>query len=183
MSRNRQDYSHTTLSPMLILQRAVCLLFPLLIGLGADRITKSIAQDLLQSGPSVSFLHGVVHLQYIENRGGFLGYLNAIPETPRFWLLTAGVGATLLAATFYLLLSRKVTSLQRIAAAFVLAGGAGNLLDRIYYNGGVIDFVSIGFGPVKTGIFNLADLFILTGAFYLGCSYAIKNSNAPPSSE
>jgi len=43
-----------------------------------------------------------------------------------------------------------------------LAGGASNLVDRIAM-GTVIDFLNIGFGPVRTGIFNVADVAIMAG--------------------
>ena len=40
---------------------------------------------------------------------------------------------------------------------------ASNLLDRITY-GKVIDFMNLGLGPVRTGIFNVADMAIMLGA-------------------
>jgi signal peptidase II len=43
-----------------------------------------------------------------------------------------------------------------------VAGGASNWLDRVV-RGSVIDFINIGFGPVRTGIFNLADVAIMAG--------------------
>jgi signal peptidase II len=47
--------------------------------------------------------------------------------------------------------------------ALFVDGGASNLLDRITY-GKVIDFMNVGLGPVRTGIFNVADLAIMLGA-------------------
>jgi signal peptidase II len=148
--------------------RSACLFFPLLLGVTADQILKSIARELLDAGLRVSYWHGLIQLQLIENRGGFLGYLNLIPEQPRFWLLTVGVGVMLLAAAVWLLRSNGLSSLQRIVAALIIAGGVSNLLDRLCHAGGVTDFISIGIGPLRTGIFNLADVYILAGAFYLG---------------
>jgi len=43
-----------------------------------------------------------------------------------------------------------------------LAGGVSNLVDRIAM-GRVIDFLNIGVGPVRTGIFNVADVAIMAG--------------------
>jgi signal peptidase II len=45
----------------------------------------------------------------------------------------------------------------------VAAGGIGNLLDRLFNNGAVIDFIRLGIGPLRTGIFNMADVAIVTG--------------------
>jgi len=47
----------------------------------------------------------------------------------------------------------------------VLAGGASNWIDRVV-RGSVIDFMNVGVGPLRTGIFNVADVAILTG---IGC--------------
>ena len=43
-----------------------------------------------------------------------------------------------------------------------LAGGLSNLVDRIAM-GSVIDFLNIGIGPIRTGIFNVADVAIMAG--------------------
>lgn len=156
------------------LQRGCCLLFPLLMGTAADQATKSLARNLLGSGLPVSYWHGLIQLQYIENHGGFLGYLNFLPDTPRFLLLTFGVGTALFAAAVWLLRNKGLSAIQQIVAALVLAGGTGNLLDRLCHAGGVTDFISIGLGPIRTGIFNLADVFILAGAFSLGFFFATR---------
>lgn len=161
---------------MLNIQRLACLIFPIILGTAADQITKSMARDLLTPESRVTCLFGLVQFQYIENHAGFLGYLQLVPENPRLWLLTIGVGLALVAVAAGLLFYNGFTSRQRIVTAFVLAGGTGNLLDRVLNNGGVTDFVSIGISPIKTGIFNLADLFILAGTFYLGFAFAAGNS-------
>jgi signal peptidase II len=54
---------------------------------------------------------------------------------------------------------------------FVVGGGISNLVDRLLYDDGVIDFLSIGVGSFRTGIFNLADVYILVGSFVIGCSF------------
>jgi len=65
---------------------------------------------------------------------------------------------------------QQLSLAQLIASSLILAGGTGNLIDRLSNNGGVIDFVAIELGPLSTGIFNFADLCILGGGFYLGYS-------------
>jgi signal peptidase II len=53
---------------------------------------------------------------------------------------------------------------QFVALGLLLAGGVGNLIDRINQNGHVTDFLNVGIGPVRTGIFNVADMAIMAGA-------------------
>jgi signal peptidase II len=48
-----------------------------------------------------------------------------------------------------------------------LAGGLGNLIDRLAYGGYVVDFVNIGIGPLRTGVFNVADVGVVVGALML----------------
>ncbi|HWO14092.1 MAG TPA: signal peptidase II, partial [Polyangiaceae bacterium] len=54
-------------------------------------------------------------------------------------------------------------SLAVWAMVLVAAGGAGNLVDRVVRDGRVIDFMNLGLGPVRTGIFNVADVQIMVG--------------------
>lgn len=66
-----------------------------------------------------------------------------------------------------------------VGVAIFLAGGASNLLDRITY-GMVIDFMNVGIGPLRTGIFNVADMAIMLGAgFFLLEGYRSAR-HAPP---
>lgn len=159
---------------MLKIRHNTWLLLPFLPAICADQITKSLARQTLAGNPAISLLLDCVRFQYVENRGGFLGYLNPLPESYRFWLLSAGVAVLLIAAAAYMFTRDTYTARQCASASLILAGGASNLIDRLINNGGVVDFISIGIGPVRTGIFNLADLFILAGAFYLGFSVAVR---------
>ena len=45
----------------------------------------------------------------------------------------------------------------------VIAGGLGNLLDRLFNGFRVIDFMNFGIGNLRTGILNVADLSITFG--------------------
>jgi signal peptidase II len=52
---------------------------------------------------------------------------------------------------------------QHLAVVLLLAGGIGNLIDRLFHGGLVIDFLNVGIGPLRTGIFNVADVAIMAG--------------------
>ncbi len=47
--------------------------------------------------------------------------------------------------------------------SLIVGGGAGNLIDRLARDGRVGDFIMIGVGGIRTGIFNFADLAVLAG--------------------
>jgi signal peptidase II len=130
--------------------------------IGGDRLTKMIAQAELASGSSMPMLGGVVRWQYEENRGVMLSLGSSLSASVRFLVFTVGVGV-LLAGLAVFVLARGKSLREIVAGSLAVGGGLGNLLDRILYNGAVIDFVSVGIGPVRTGVFNAADVAVFLG--------------------
>ena len=59
--------------------------------------------------------------------------------------------------------SKGISASQIVGAALVCGGGLGNVIDRVSRGGNVTDFLNIGIGPVRTGIFNLADMALMLG--------------------
>lgn len=59
---------------------------------------------------------------------------------------------------------RDLRLAQVIGLLLVASGGLGNLLDRLFNQGAAIDFLNLGIGPLRTGIFNVADVLIIAGA-------------------
>ena len=55
--------------------------------------------------------------------------------------------------------------MQTIALALIAGGGVSNFIDRVLNNGCVVDFMHMdtGYGWLKTGIFNFADVAIMIG--------------------
>ena len=56
---------------------------------------------------------------------------------------------------------------RTLAVALVCAGALGNLIDRVRYTDGVVDFIDIGFRDMRWPTFNVADMAVSTGAFLL----------------
>ena len=81
----------------------------------------------------------------------------------RVALFTWGSGAIVLLA-LGMALWRGLSTPAAAAAAIIAAGGAGNLWDRVQTGGWVVDFLNLGVGPVRTGIFNVADVALMAGA-------------------
>jgi signal peptidase II len=68
-----------------------------------------------------------------------------------------------------------------VGLALYLAGGASNLVDRVV-RGSVIDFMNVGVGPLRTGIFNVADVAILAGVGIFVCTHR-PHESAPAAPE
>jgi len=130
--------------------------------IGCDRVTKHIAASALSEGPARSFLAGTLRLEYAENTGAFLGLGADWPPAVRTAVFAAG-NAVLLAVLTALALRERWPRVALLGMALFVAGGASNLLDRIT-SGMVIDFMNVGVGPLRTGIFNVADMAIMLGA-------------------
>lgn len=137
--------------------------------IGCDRVTKHVAVTTLPGMPSRSFLADTVRLEYAENAGAFLGLGAGWPVPVRTALLGIGNAVLLLALGFTALRLRWPRATLLGVALFV-AGGSSNLLDRITY-GKVVDFMNVGLGPVRTGIFNVADMAIMLGATIIVAAY------------
>lgn len=71
----------------------------------------------------------------------------------------------------YLVFSTKQNHWSLIALSLVFAGGSSNFFDRAVNNGVVVDFLNIGIGSVRTGIFNIADIAILVGCLLIVLTY------------
>lgn len=134
----------------------------LLATVGLDRITKVIARDRLESAPPISLFGGIVRLDYVENPGAFLGLGSGLSETTRFWIFSVLVVGFLVGLFLYVLINRRLSVIEVAAFSLILGGGLGNLIDRVLYDY-VIDFLVVGIGKLRTGVFNVADLAITAG--------------------
>jgi signal peptidase II len=140
------------------------LLLLLAIGatIGCDRVTKHVAATTLAGTASRSFLADTFRLEYAENTGAFLGLGAGWPAWARTALFSIGNGLLLFAiAVMAMRLHWRRPAL--LGFALLVSGGISNVLDRVMY-GKVIDFMNVGLGPLRTGIFNVADVAIMLGA-------------------
>jgi signal peptidase II len=135
-----------------------------------DRLTKLIAIEALSGRPAEDYLGGFLRLIFQENHGAMLSLGAGLPESIRFLFFTVLVALVLVALLLFVLLKRTLAVKDAIAAALVIGGGFGNVIDRLLYDGAVLDFLNIGIGDLRTGVFNVADIAILAGAvvFILG---------------
>lgn len=134
--------------------------------IGCDRVTKHMATALLIDRPTQSFLADSVRLVYAENTGGFLSIGASLPPAARAMIFTVATGIALVALLVALLRSRW-SFWRGLSFVLFFAGGISNWIDRAL-RGNVVDFMNIGIGWLRTGIFNFADVAIMLGiAFFL----------------
>lgn len=159
--------SETTQAKLTRLPKIIAVVAALTTCIGCDQGTKLVAKRLLQPDALISFAADTFRFQYAENRGAFLSLGSSLPEPLRHLIFTVLVGVFLFALLGYLLLNRNLAMRHVICLSLVCGGGLSNLIDRIAYDGHVVDFLNIGIGPLRTGIFNVADMAITAGAILL----------------
>lgn len=143
--------------------RPVVFALTLAVCLACDQLTKFWAKKELSPEPH-SVLGGLIQLEYAENRGAFMSLGSALSDDAYLvflFLLAAVVVGVLVVLAFR---GHTLNLLQFTALSFVAAGGCGNLIDRILHHGRVVDWVSVGFERLRTGVFNLADVAVIAGA-------------------
>ncbi len=131
--------------------------------IGVDQVTKLLASEHLSRNMMNSYFSDVFRIGYTENIGAFLGLGNSLSDEHRFGIFVLAVGAFLLGLFFYLVTSSKLNLNSLVALSMIFSGGASNFYDRVVNNGAVVDFLNVGFGSIRTGVFNIADMVIMAG--------------------
>ena len=132
-----------------------------------DLGTKEWAQRTLPGLDTIHRLGDTIRIGYVENTGVFLSLGHALSPTVRFWLFVVGVAVVLATLLVLTLWDHRFHMPEVIAVAAIVGGGVGNLVDRIQLDGSVRDFLNVGIGGLRTGIFNVADMAITFGGIAL----------------
>ena len=108
---------------------------------------------------------------YTHNPGAAFG-LN-IGENSRMFFLALSLAALVVLVLMYRSTPRQ--DVLRLAAVALVCGGAlGNIIDRIRYEAGVVDFIDVGIGTSRFWIFNIADSAVSVGAVLLLLSFYLE---------
>ena len=137
----------------------VLLIAAIAVLVGADQLTKYLATSYLEHQPPVGW-DGVFVLQYSRNDGAAFGLFR-----DQTWILI-GLTSLLVLAVLALLLSGRYrrSFMVNLSGVLVVAGGLGNLIDRIWH-GYVIDFFY--FELINFPIFNVADIYVTVSTIVL----------------
>ena len=128
---------------------------------GIDRLTKWLVVENMQLSDTIHLIKigdkEVLNLYYTLNNGAAFSQLSG--KTVFLIVLTSLVIVGLLV----LVISKRVHRPVYLAAiSLILGGGIGNLIDRIFNNGLVVDFIDVRI--INFAIFNFADICAVCGA-------------------
>jgi signal peptidase II len=121
-----------------------------------DIISKrAIVENLRIERTSFPIVPNILHFTYIRNHGAAFSLLEGQP-----WLrwLSLIVSAILIGVGIFKVFSNIW---EQLGFGLILAGAAGNGIDRLFFDGSVVDFIDLRF--IKFAIFNWADVSINLG--------------------
>ena len=133
------------------------------LSIALDQISKIWVRYNFEGYIEHNIIGDVFTLIKVENTGAFLGMGSELSETMRVLLLIVLPVIVLISITIYTYIDKSLNKISIIGFSFIIGGGIANIFDRIIF-GSVTDFLYLNFGGVfKTGIFNIADLWVTTG--------------------
>ena len=131
-----------------------------------DRITKLLAINYLKGREPISFFYNTIILKYTENSGAFLSLGSNWSESVKYIVLLIIPILACLYGLYYCAFKQKDKKLI-IAMVCIIGGGLGNLIDRLFNDFRVVDFINFGIGTMRTGILNVADMSVTFGVIFL----------------
>lgn len=136
-------------------------LLPLLL---VDRVTKALAMARLAPNIPQDVAGGIVRFTLLFNRDAAMNI--SLGSWSRWGFATIAV-----LGVFIMLRQLKLAApgdrVRALALGLITAGAIGNLIDRLRWDRGVIDFIDVGFGNHRFWTFNVADAGVTVGAVML----------------
>ena len=152
-----------------------------------DQVTKLVADAYFSSEgapKAIEIIPGWIELCQHYNKGvAFSGLNDAAPWVKILLIVGTGVLMVLFSVFYFKMDKRR--SFLRLALVLVVAGGIGNLIDRLYFKMwlpdapfGVRDMVMVDLQIFDFGICNFADFFISAGAVMLVLAIGFFDTDA-----
>jgi len=127
-----------------------------------DFITKRIVlANTEHFSAGIPIIDGILSFTYVRNAGAAFGLFQG-GRWP--FVVVSSVAAVVLAGALW---REHSQGLRRIAYCMILAGAVGNLIDRLFYDGRVVDFILMSWRGHNFPVYNVADMGVSIGATFL----------------
>ena len=145
----------------------------------ADQVVKAF---IVKNWPSMGLIKDVFNndflwIYHVRNKAIAFSLGERLPEALKPVLFIAVPILVIAFLMWYYFRTDEFTYLQRWAAAGIIGGGIGNIVDRIIRPDGVVDFISVKFyglfGFDRWPTFNIADSCVVVSCLLLFVSILI----------
>jgi signal peptidase II len=131
-----------------------------------DQLVKALVRAHLEHGQSTVVIPGVFDLTRVHNTGAAFGMLDPVDFPYKALVMPLVSAAALAGLALYAASLDAAQWLSRVGLTFVVAGAAGNLIDRLAF-GYVLDFVDVYWRGWHFWAFNVADASITVGVVFM----------------
>jgi len=140
--------------------RLLCLVtIPIVV---LDQVTKLIVSSRMDLYQSITLIPNYLDLTFTRNPGAAFSMFATMPPWMRVGLLVSFIAIAIVVLLVLLFQCQRI-DLTSIALALILAGAAGNLIDRLTRGFEVIDFIRAHYYALNWPVFNVADSAISIG--------------------
>lgn len=147
--------------------RTIGIILIIAINIVIDQISKVWVRANFTYGEIKQLINDTFIMQYVENKGAFLGLGSDMNNTLRLLLLLVLPALVLGYLIYYLITNKDLDKLSIFAFSCIAGGGISNVFDRIV-RGQVTDYFYIHVNDtIRTGIFNVADMSVTFGMLIL----------------
>ncbi len=127
----------------------------------ADQLSKWYIASNFALTESKPFIEGLIDFTYVNNKGGAWGLMEG-----HTWILLSLTFFIMIICVALLIKEGLKNKLLFFSVSLILSGGIGNMIDRIFRDGNVVDFIHLHFMPTFP-VFNIADCAVCIGATLL----------------
>jgi signal peptidase II len=128
-----------------------------------DFVTKRLVLDNVEALQGrIELIGDFARLAYVRNPGSAMGLFPV-----GRWVLVSVSAAAVVFLIYLYATSRPRRPVRLAAMAAILGGALGNLIDRVFYDGMVVDFIDLGIGSSRFYTFNVADMGVSLGGLVL----------------
>lgn len=129
----------------------------------ADFASKWAAELFIKGKGTIRLIGDFLVFVYAENGGAFLGLGSGFHPVLWIALFVALPLGVVVWVIVEIIRGKPANAMARWGYLLVAAGGLCNLADRVFRGGFVRDFINAGIGSLRTGVLNVADLYITIG--------------------
>ena len=128
-----------------------------------DQVIKYLVITNMELGQTISVIHfgdtEIFNLTFVYNEGAAWSIFSGKTS---FLLIFTGI--FMAGIIFYLIKYASKKPFLAISLSLVISGGIGNMIDRIFRDGKVIDYIEARF--IDFPIFNFADICVVFGVIF-----------------